>query len=106
MTNQWSIGLRRARNHAKICGQETTVGNKNFKSLGAEGETQTPYRLAWGVETLHAKLKTCRHNEFTGVPTYITQPLFPRYIFAKFNAVKVIENPVYARSSQRSLFRR
>ena len=41
---------------------------------------------AWGVETLHAKLRTRRYNEFTGAPTYITQSLFPRYIFAKFNA--------------------
>jgi transcriptional antiterminator RfaH len=41
---------------------------------------------SWGVETLHAKLRTRRFNEFTGAPTYITQPLFPRYIFAKFNA--------------------
>lgn len=40
--------------------------------------------IAWGVETLYAKLKARRHNEFTGVPTYITQPLFPRYLFAKF----------------------
>ena len=39
---------------------------------------------AWGVETVYAKMKTRRHNEFTGVPTYITQPLFPRYLFAKF----------------------
>ena len=41
---------------------------------------------SWGVETLHAKLRTRRFNEFTGAPTYITQSLFPRYIFAKFNA--------------------
>ena len=41
---------------------------------------------SWGVETLHAKLKTRRYNEFTGAPTHLTQPLFPRYIFAKFNA--------------------
>jgi transcriptional antiterminator RfaH len=45
--------------------------NENLRSLG--------------VETLHAKLRTCRYNEFTGAPTYLTQPLFPRYIFAKFN---------------------
>src|SRR5215208_4931854 len=43
---------------------------------------------AWGVETLHPKLKTRRFNEFTGAPTYITKSLFPRYIFAKFNASK------------------
>jgi transcriptional antiterminator RfaH len=42
--------------------------------------------LSWGVETLHAKMKTRRFNEFTGAPTYLTQPLFPRYLFAKFNA--------------------
>ena len=41
---------------------------------------------AWGVETLHPKLKTRRFNEFTGAPTVTTRPLFPRYIFAKFNA--------------------
>ena len=40
--------------------------------------------IAWGVETVYAKMKTRRHNEFTGVPTYITQPLFPLYLFAKF----------------------
>ena len=41
---------------------------------------------SWGIETLHAKLRTRRYNQFTGAPTYLTQPLFPRYLFAKFNA--------------------
>jgi transcriptional antiterminator RfaH len=41
---------------------------------------------AWGVETLHAKLRTRRYNKFTGAPTHIIQSLFPRYIFARFNA--------------------
>jgi transcriptional antiterminator RfaH len=40
---------------------------------------------SYGVETLHAKVKSRRYNEFTGAPIYITQPLFPRYLFAKFN---------------------
>lgn len=40
----------------------------------------------WGVETLHPKLKTRRVNEFSGASTYITKPLFPRYLFAKFDA--------------------
>ncbi len=43
---------------------------------------------AWGVETLHPKLKTRHYNQFTGAATYITQPLFPQYIFAKFDARK------------------
>jgi transcriptional antiterminator RfaH len=41
---------------------------------------------SWGVETLHAKLKTRRFNEFTGAPSLVSKPLFPRYVFAKFNA--------------------
>ena len=53
--------------------------------------------VAWGVETLHAKLKIRRHNEFTGVPTYITQPLFPRYIFAKFNARDQLSKILFTR---------
>lgn len=41
---------------------------------------------SWGVETLNPKLRTRRFNEFSGTPIYITQPLFPRYLFARFNA--------------------
>ena len=40
----------------------------------------------WGVETLNPKMKSRRVNEFSGAFTYITKPLFPRYIFAKFDA--------------------
>lgn len=40
----------------------------------------------WDVETLHPKMKTRRVNEFSGALTYVTKPLFPRYIFAKFDA--------------------
>lgn len=49
-------------------------------------ERATENLRSWGVETLHPKLRTRRYNEFTGAPTYITQPLFPRYVFARFNA--------------------
>jgi transcriptional antiterminator RfaH len=41
---------------------------------------------AWGVETLNPKLRARRLNAFTGVPTVMARALFPRYIFAKFNA--------------------
>jgi transcriptional antiterminator RfaH len=52
---------------------------------------------AWGVETLHPKLKARRYNEFTGKPTYITQPLFPRYLFAKFNAGEQLSKILFTR---------
>jgi len=53
--------------------------------------------VAWGVETLYAKLKTRRHNTFTGALTYITEPLFPRYIIARFNAREQLFKILYTR---------
>ena len=55
---------------------------------------------AWGLETLHAKLRTRRYSQFTGVPTYITQPLFPRYTFAKFNAREQLSKVRFTRGVQ------
>jgi transcriptional antiterminator RfaH len=52
---------------------------------------------AWGVETLNPKLRTHRFNTFTGAATYITKPLFPRYIFAKFNAAKQLAKISFTR---------
>lgn len=52
---------------------------------------------AWGVETLHPKLRTRRYNQFTGAASYITRPLFPRYIFAKFNARKQLHKIWFTR---------
>lgn len=39
---------------------------------------------AWGVETLLPRIKDCRYNEFSGAPLYTVKPLFPRYVFARF----------------------
>jgi transcription antitermination factor NusG len=44
-----------------------------------------------------SKLKARRYNEFTGKPTYITQPLFPRYLFAKFNAGEQLSKILFTR---------
>jgi len=51
----------------------------------------------WGVQTLFPKLRSGRINEFTGATTYITRPLFPRYIFAKFNAGTQFSNISFTR---------
>jgi transcriptional antiterminator RfaH len=52
---------------------------------------------AWGIETLNPKLKSRRFNEFTGAPTVTTKPLFPRYLFAKFNARQQLAKISYTR---------
>lgn len=40
---------------------------------------------AWNVKTFSPKIRERRFNPFTGDPTYLIAPLFPRYIFAHFN---------------------
>ena len=52
------------------------------------------------MQTLHAKLRTRRYNQFTGAPTYLTQPLFPRYVFAKFNARQQLPKVRFTRGVQ------
>lgn len=41
---------------------------------------------AWGVETFAPKYKERRSNPYTGRPVYFTRSLFPRYMFARFDA--------------------
>jgi transcription antitermination factor NusG len=52
---------------------------------------------AWGVETLYPKIKKARRNAFTGLPVYETAPLFPRYIFARFCAEKLMHKVCFTR---------
>lgn len=55
---------------------------------------------AWGVETFAPKIKKKRLNQFTGKPVYLSQPLFPRYIFARFDADKMLHKIYYTRGVQ------
>lgn len=55
---------------------------------------------AWGIETLNPKVKTRRYNQFVGTPLHISQPLFPRYIFARFNADKQLSKIWFTRGVQ------
>jgi transcriptional antiterminator RfaH len=55
---------------------------------------------AWGIATLAPKIKESRHNQFTGNPTHYTKPLFPRYIFARFDAETLLHKVSYTRGVQ------
>jgi transcriptional antiterminator RfaH len=46
--------------------------------------------LAWRVETFYPKIKERTSNPYTGKPIYVTKPLFPRYIFARFNESQLL----------------
>ncbi len=52
---------------------------------------------AWGVETFFPRIKKKQLNQFTGKPVYISRPLFPRYIFAWFDADKMLHKIYFTR---------
>ncbi|PYS87928.1 MAG: hypothetical protein DMF64_21865 [Acidobacteria bacterium] len=52
---------------------------------------------AWGVESLSLRLKEHRRNPFTGAAVYVSKPLFPRYIFARFHAGSLLHKISFTR---------
>lgn len=56
---------------------------------------------AWKVETLAPKIRARRVNEFTNRSTFITKPLFPGYIFARFDASTSLHDINTTRGIQR-----
>jgi transcription elongation factor/antiterminator RfaH len=52
---------------------------------------------AWGVETFNPLIRKRRYNKFTGLPHFVTQALFPRYIFARFDAATMLGKIRYTR---------
>jgi transcriptional antiterminator RfaH len=40
---------------------------------------------AWNITTFNPKVRERRYNQFSNKPSYVSKPLFPRYMFAKFN---------------------
>lgn len=55
---------------------------------------------AWGLETFSPRLKARRRNQFTGATTFVSQPMFPRYIFARFDAERLLHKVWYTRGVQ------
>jgi len=55
---------------------------------------------AWRVETFTPRLRDYTCNKFTGARTYVTKHLFPRYIFARFDADKLLHKVRFTRGVQ------
>lgn len=55
---------------------------------------------SWGVESFAPRIRRNRHNQFTGQATPISRPLFPGYIFARFDAEKLLHKIHYTRGVQ------
>lgn len=52
---------------------------------------------AWGVETFAPKYKERRLNPYTGRPVYFTRSLFARYLFARFDAGRMLRKVWFTR---------
>src|SRR5437762_8331487 len=58
---------------------------------------------AWGLETFYPRIKKKQVNEFTGKAIYFSRPLFPRYIFARFDAETLLRKVCNSRGVQKVL---
>lgn len=56
--------------------------------------------MAWGVETFNPRIRECRYNQFDGQPTFWSKSLFPRYVFARFDAEKMLHKIYFTRGVQ------
>ena len=55
---------------------------------------------AWGIEILAPKINEPRYNPYSGKAIRIVKPLFPRYIFARFNARELLHKVSFTRGLQ------
>ena len=63
-------------------------------------ETRAEANLrAWNVEVFLPRIKEIRRNEFGAISSW-TKPLFPRYLFARFNVDQLLHKVTFTRGVQ------
>jgi len=58
---------------------------------------------AWGLQTFAPLRRVSKVNQFTGKPSFFSKPLFPRYIFARFDPDLFWHKVSYTRGVQKVL---
>ncbi len=56
---------------------------------------------AWNVETFNPKIKEWRRNSFTGKLTWVVTSMFTNYIFARFQADRLLHKVCFTRGVHR-----
>jgi len=56
---------------------------------------------AWGLECFNPMIKEYRRNQFSGLGSYVSRPLFARYVFARFNPSTLLHKVTFTRGVQR-----
>lgn len=55
---------------------------------------------AWQLETFFPKIKEQRRNQFSGAVTSLTKPLFPSYLFVRFDLQRLFHKVSFVRGVQ------
>lgn len=55
---------------------------------------------AWKLETFFPRVKEQRRNQFSGASVSLTKPLFPRYLFARFDLERLLHKVCFVRGVQ------
>jgi transcriptional antiterminator RfaH len=79
---------------------ETTISNPLWYAIYTkprEEDRVSRNLTSWNIPTFAPKIKTKRYNQYSGAAIYIPQPLFPRYIFARFDAGSLLNKIYYTR---------
>lgn len=58
---------------------------------------------AWGLETFYPRIRKKQLNEFTSKVIYFPRPMFPRYVFGRFNAEALLHKVSNSRGVQKVL---
>ncbi|HEY0406316.1 MAG TPA: transcription termination/antitermination NusG family protein [Pyrinomonadaceae bacterium] len=61
-----------------------------------EGRAESNLR-AWQVETFYPRIKEGQSHPYLGTITYVAKALFPRYIFARFDANQLLRKVWFTR---------
>ena len=67
------------------------------RALPQQEERAAANLRAWAIETFSPKLRQGRRNQFTGATTYFSKPMFSGYIFARFDAARLLHKVWYTR---------
>ena len=79
---------------------EKAVGNSRWYAIHTHPKQEDRANnnlVAWDVETFSPKIKTRYSNPYTGLSTFVSKPMFPRYIFASFETDKLLSKVLFTR---------
>jgi transcriptional antiterminator RfaH len=79
---------------------EHTADNKGWYAIHTHPKQEDRANnnlIAWNVETFSPRVRKIQPNIYARVPNYLSKPLFPGYIFARFEANRMLRKILFTR---------